>query len=407
MANSKHLAKLMGSVSAWNDWRKANREIIPELYQADLEGADLVGADLSAADLDGAKLSEADLSLANLEKAKLSGADLSWTKLDKANLDGADLNGAKLVEADLVGANLNGADLEGANLRRAELGAADLVKADLNGAKLVKAKLSGANLRWANLAGADLEGADLVGANLFGADVVGANLSGADLTDTSIGFTTFGGNDLSAVRGLETASHKGPSTIGIDTIYESHGNIPVAFLRGAGVPDIFIEYMGSLTGKALEFYSCFISYSTKDQEFAGRLYADLQNKGVRCWFAPQDIQAGKKIHEQIDEAIRAHEKLLLILSSNSMNSEWVKTEIRKARKRERTEHKRVLFPVRMVSFEAIRDWELFDADEGKDLAVEIREYYIPDFDNWKNHDSYSDEFKKLLVGLKSEGPKAA
>jgi len=178
-------------------------------------------------------------------------------------------------------------------------------------------------------------------------------------------------------------------------------------LRGAGVPDNFIEYLGYLTGKALEFYSCFISYSTKDQEFAARLHADLQDNGVRCWFAPHDIQAGKKIHEQIDEAIRRYERLLLILSPNSMNSEWVKTEIRKARKRERTEKKRVLFPVRLVSFDAIRDWELFDADEGKDLAVEIREYFIPDFSNWKNHDSYAKGFQNLLRDLKAEGSKAA
>jgi TIR domain-containing protein len=159
--------------------------------------------------------------------------------------------------------------------------------------------------------------------------------------------------------------------------------------------------------KALEFYSCFISYSTKDQEFADRLYADLQNKGVRCWFAPHDIEAGKKIHEQIDVAIRTHEKLLLILSPNSMNSEWVKTEIRKARKRERTEKKRVLFPVRLVSFEAIRDWELFDVDEGKDLAVEIREYYIPDFSDWKNHDPYAKGLQNLLRDLKTDGSKPA
>jgi len=33
----------------------------------------------------------------------------------------------------------------------------------------------------------------------------------------------------------------------------------------------------------------FISYSSKDQAFAERLHADLQNKGVRCWFAPHDL----------------------------------------------------------------------------------------------------------------------
>jgi len=106
------------------------------------------------------------------------------------------------------------------------------------------------------------------------------------------------------------------------------------FLRGAGVPDNFIEYMHSLVGQAFEYYSCFISYSTKDQEFATRLHADLQQNGVRCWFAPHDVQGGKKLHKQIDDAIRLYDKLLLILSHDSMNSEWVNTEISKARKRE-------------------------------------------------------------------------
>jgi len=259
----------------------------------------------------------------------------------------------------------------------------------------------------ANLSDSRLQGADLSYACLRGADLSRTSLSGADFTGASIGYTSFGDTDLSDVKGLETVQHKGPSTIGINTIYKSKGKISPEFLRRAGVPENFIEYMGSLTGKALEFYSCFISYSTKDQAFADRLYADLQNKGVRCWFAPHDIQAGKKIHEQIDEAIRKYERLLLILSPDSMNSEWVKTEIRKARKRERTEKKRVLFPVRLVSFEAIRDWELFDADEGKDLAVEIREYYIPDFSDWKNHDPYAEGLKNLLRDLKAEQHKAA
>src|SRR6185436_14620160 len=94
------------------------------------------------------------------------------------------------------------------------------------------------------------------------------------------------------------------STIGIDTIYKSKGRIPESFLRGAGVPDSFIIYMRSLTGTAFDFYSCFISYSTKDQAFADRLHADLQAKGVRCWLAPHDLPIGAKILDAIDEAIR-------------------------------------------------------------------------------------------------------
>ena len=70
----------------------------------------------------------------------------------------------------------------------------------------------------------------------------------------------------------------------------SEGKIPEAFWREAGMPDEFITYMASLVGRAIEFYSCFISYSSKDQDFAERLHADLRAKGVRCWFAPKTFR---------------------------------------------------------------------------------------------------------------------
>jgi len=293
----------------------------------------------------------------------------------------ADLTGAWLPQADLTDGDLTGTNLSRTNLSQVAL---------------CKAQLSGANLGLAILDMSDLTQTDLSGASLEEADFDGAHT----------GFTIFGNTDLSATRNLGNVVHLGPSIIGTDTIYRSQGRIPLEFLRGAGVPDNLIEYMPSLVAPgAIQFYSCFISYSTKDQEFADRLYADLQNKGVRCWFAPHDILGGKKIYEQIDEAIRRYERLLLILSPNSMSSEWVKTEIRKARKRERTENKRVLFPVRLVSYDALRNWELFDADEGKDLATEIREYYIPDFTNWKNHDPYQKEFEKLPARSAPTNPK--
>lgn len=84
-----------------------------------------------------------------------------------------------------------------------------------------------------------------------------------------------------------------------------------------------------------------------------------------------------------------------------MASEWVKTEIRNARAREVTEGCQVLFPIRMVSFETIRKWKAFDADTGKDMAAEIREYFIPDFREWKDHDKFEEAFARLLNDLKA------
>jgi hypothetical protein len=65
------------------------------------------------------------------------------------------------------------------------------------------------------------------------------------------------------------------------------------------------------------------------------------------------------------EAIRVHDRLLLILAPDSMSSEWVKTEIAKARRKEIRDRRRVLFPLRLCSFEVLRDWECFDADAAR------------------------------------------
>ena len=92
-----------------------------------------------------------------------------------------------------------------------------------------------------------------------------------------------------------------------------------------------------------------------------------------------------------------------------MNSEWVKTEIRKAhhaelrlpKSSETSEvfSRQKLFPIRLVSIDRIRDWSCFDADTGKDLAVELREYHIPDFSNWKNHDAIESALRLELAAL--------
>ena len=64
--------------------------------------------------------------------------------------------------------------------------------------------------------------------------------------------------------------------------------------------------------------------------------------------------------------------------------------------------KRVLFPISLVDFETIEKWECFDADIGKDSAKEVREYFILDFTNWKDHDAYQKVFNKLLRDIQTE-----
>jgi hypothetical protein len=60
-----------------------------------------------------------------------------------------------------------------------------------------------------------------------------------------------------------------------------------------------------------------------------------------------------------------------------------------------------LFPIRLVDFDTLRHWECFDADTGKDLAVEVREYFIPDFTRWKDHDTFERAFARFLKDLQA------
>jgi uncharacterized protein YjbI with pentapeptide repeats len=348
MANQEHLDLLTRGVAEWNAWRAANRKVVPDLREADLREADLGGAEL-------------------------------WR---------ADLQRANLREADLGGADLGGAELWRADLSYADLRLAHLTLADLHQANLTKTDLRGVQLQWAHLTLADLQR---------------AHLEGADLNEAKVGGTIFGDTDLSGVKGLETVRHDGPSTIGIDTLYRSGGNIPEVFLRGCGVPDSFIDYIPLLIGaiQPVQYYSCFISYSTKDDDFAHRLHERMRAEHLRVWFAPEDIKGGDKLYDQIERAIQLHDRLLLVLSEQSIQSEWVMTEIRNARRVERKEQRRKLFPIRLIEMEQLRSWSCFDADSGKDLAVEVREYFIPDFSHWKEHDAFEAAFARLLRDLRA------
>ena len=149
----------------------------------------------------------------------------------------------------------------------------------------------------------------------------------------------------------------------------------------------------------IQYQSCFIRYSSQDEEFARRLHEKMRGEKLRVWFAPEDMQGGKKLIEQIDRAIQVNDRLLLVLSEHSLNSEWVQTEIRKARQSELREQRQKLFPIRLVSIDRIRDWNCFDADTGKDFAVELCEDHIPDFSNWKNHDAFESAFESAFADL--------
>ena len=358
MANKEHLNILKQGPGAWNSWRKNNPSVAP---------------DLNNAFIDTSRLPK------NIGKDGVNFWEVCDTQLQGAILNGVNLSGANLIMADLRQCELREADLHGANLRGANLSDADMSSANLSGADLGDAIMVSSRLNFANLIWSHFRN---------------TQLNGSDWSMAIIGWTILGDLDLSSVNGLEKVQHGGPSSIGVDTLYRSKGMISETFLRHAGVPDNFFLHVYPLVSRGEDFYSCFISYSSKDESFVHSLYSDLRNNGVPCWFAPNDLKIGDKLRHSIDESIKRYDKLLLVISKNSIKSQYVEQEVETALEKERKTKKGILVPITI-------DNAVMNVESG--WAALIRKTHnIGNFREWKVSGYYKEALVRLTSALKKE-----
>ncbi|MEZ4502506.1 MAG: toll/interleukin-1 receptor domain-containing protein [Dehalococcoidia bacterium] len=322
----------------------------------------------------------------NLQGAELAGADLrnanlQFAVLNDADLHGADLRGTWLDDAGLIQANLSSANLERAHLAGAKLGIADLRDANLRGADLVYADLTDANLDGADLADTSLSRTSFARSSLRGVRMAGARMWGAVIV----------GTDLSSIAGLASVTHGSPSIVDEQTLRASP-DLPDVFLRGVGLSDDLISLYRSWGG-AVRFYSSFISYSRANHDFASRLHDALQANGVRTWLDSHDLAWGAKTRRDVFDAIRVHEKLIVVLSEESLASDWVESEVEEARRKERETGRDVLFPVRID--DAIQDSA---AGWARDLWNTRN---VGDMTGWHDHPTFERQFAEMLRWLRA------
>jgi hypothetical protein len=117
----------------------------------------------------------------------------------------------------------------------------------------------------------------------------------------------------------------------------------------------------------------------------------LERNGIRCWLAPEDLKISDRFRIRVDDAIRAYNKLILLLSENSIESPWIEGEVEAALERERKQQVVVLYPV-MLDKAAVATTQVW--------ATDLRKNRITiDMSAWKNEEAYQAALDTLVKTL--------
>ena len=91
--------------------------------------------------------------------------------------------------------------------------------------------------------------------------------------------------------------------------------------------------------------SIFLSHSHADKPFARLLAADLRASGHDVWIDEAEIEIGDSLIQKIRDGLDSVDYVAAILSSNSIESEWVSRELEIASNREIDEKRVVVLPL--------------------------------------------------------------
>jgi hypothetical protein len=210
------------------------------------------------------------------------------------------------------------------------------------------------------------------------------------------------GRDIGDAQGLGSIVHAGPSYIATSTLeltadeVEERGALRTdveAFLTGTGVLLTSFRQLAEAL-RQHQFRSAFISYSHADKDFALWLHSRLEGHGVRCWLDEKNMVAGEVILDAINAAIGTHDRVLLCCSKSSLESWWVKDEIRKVHDVERSKRDTRLIPVILDGY-LLHTWS-----DG--LASDVRSRLGIDFSGWSPNSNREPQLEMLLKALRKD-----
>ncbi len=369
---TKPIDILRKGVDHWNQWRKENRKIKPDLSNTNLSGEDLSFANLK----------DVNLSEANLSESLLWGADLSHGNLYKANLSNAKLMMTELIGTNLACSNLSKASLAGSKLWNTELVCATLTEAGRLQTDIFRSDLSGANFTEAYLTNTILSHVKLVD----------TNFKNSRMENTIFAFT-----NLSKCKNLESVLVKAPCSIDIETL-RNYTDISKEFLFKNGFTDSQIDYLPHfIMNEGIQLYPVFISHASVNKSFCGPFYERLIRKGVKVWYDDRMIKPGDSIRKKLHKGVSLYDKMLLVCSKESLSSWWVRDEIERYEAKEREYWKQHGEEISLIIPIAIDD-EAYNSKSAVAIGLKNKRN-IADFRNWQDEEEYEKAFEILLAAL--------
>lgn len=372
MAEGKHRAVLLEGVRNWNTWRAEHPDIKPDLRGLNLREEEFRGPrgrfyfdfDTALADYDGFDFSNTNLKFADLSFCRFKDADFTNALLQEAKCSNSDFSSccfysAKLNRTDFTDSKMDSASLEMSTLSQTILESVSLMRTDFSNSRLFR--------------------------------------------------TVFGYVDMSQVIGLSSARFQLRCLVDLITVRLSETDRDI-FLKGAGYPDWAIEVnrlaeptntdsnnadvgndlVQKRIGQPIQIADLFLSHSHGDSAAVDAIQDELNSRGIRSWRYTHDATSGPL--ERVVFDAMANRIVLLVLSENSVESDWVEYEARLARQFAKDQRRNVLCPIALDNAWKTCSWP-------ERLRTQIEEYTILDFSSWENRTSFHAEIDRLIAGL--------
>jgi len=241
--------------------------------------------------------------------------------------------------------NLTGVNFHTCHLKAVSFFGTNLERAIFSEAFLSRVRFQHCNMKWVDFRKSQISNSIFWSSNLEWVDFTGSFMPGSDFTSAILGKTIFGSIDLTQCKGLANVTCLAPCVVGIDTVLLSRGSIPIGFLEKNQVGKSAMDFVKKVKQIPNTFYTCFVSYSSKDRLFVNKLIAELSDEGINCWVDKSNLKIGEPFPQMIKEAIASFDKFIVIVSRNSIESKWVLQEMEYAKSINNLKQQPFIFPL--------------------------------------------------------------